>query len=78
MKPYIALCFVVVQSLSCVQLFATPWTVACQPPLSSTISLSLLKFMSTEPMMPPTQPSHLLSFPSPPALNLSQHQGLFQ
>ena len=25
-----------------------------------------------------TQPSHLLSFPSPPAFNLSQHQGLFQ
>ena len=24
------------------------------------------------------QPSHPLSFPSPPALNLSQHQGLFQ
>ena len=24
------------------------------------------------------QPSHCLSFPSPPALNLSQHQGLFQ
>ena len=24
------------------------------------------------------QPSHALSFPSPPALNLSQHQGLFQ
>ena len=24
------------------------------------------------------QPSHLLSFPSPPALNPSQHQGLFQ
>ena len=24
------------------------------------------------------QPSHLLSLPSPPALNLSQHQGLFQ
>ena len=24
------------------------------------------------------QPSHLLSAPSPPALNLSQHQGLFQ
>ena len=24
------------------------------------------------------QPSHSLSFPSPPALNLSQHQGLFQ
>ena len=25
-----------------------------------------------------TQPSHPLSFPSPPALNLSQHQDLFQ
>ena len=25
-----------------------------------------------------TQPSHPLSTPSPPALNLSQHQGLFQ
>ena len=24
------------------------------------------------------QPSHLLSFPSPPAFNFSQHQGLFQ
>jgi len=24
------------------------------------------------------QPSHPLSFPSPPALNLSQHQGLFK
>ena len=24
------------------------------------------------------QPSHLLLSPSPPALNLSQHQGLFQ
>ena len=24
------------------------------------------------------QPSHPLSFPSPPALNLSQHQGIFQ
>ena len=24
------------------------------------------------------QPSHPLLFPSPPALNLSQHQGLFQ
>ena len=26
------------QSLSCVQLFVTPWTAACQAPLSSTIS----------------------------------------
>ena len=29
----------------------TPWTAACQAPLSSTISWSLLKFMSTELMM---------------------------
>ena len=43
---------VVVQSLSCVQLFATPWTTACQAPLSSSVSLSLLKFMSTESVMP--------------------------
>ena len=38
---------VVVQSLSHVQLFTTPWTAAYQAPLSSTISQSLLKFMST-------------------------------
>ena len=33
---------------SCVWLFATPWTVACQTHLFSTISQSLLKFMSIE------------------------------
>ena len=43
---------VVVQSLSCVQLFATPWTVARQASLSFTISQSLLKPTSTELMMP--------------------------
>ena len=37
----------VVQSLSCVQLFETPWTAALQAPLSS-IFRSLLKFMSIE------------------------------
>ena len=31
-----------VQSLSCIQLFATPWTVACQASLSITTSWSLL------------------------------------
>ena len=41
-------CVVVVQSLNHVWLFVTPWTAACQTPLSSTISQSLLKFMSTE------------------------------
>ena len=36
----------IVQSLSCVQLFATPWTAACQTSLSFTISWSLFKLMS--------------------------------
>ena len=36
----------VVQSLSRAQIFVTPWTIACQSPLSSSISHSLLKFMS--------------------------------
>ena len=40
-----------VQSLSCVQLFATLWTAAHQAPLSFTISQSLLKFNSIESMM---------------------------
>ena len=44
--------YFVVQSLSRVWLFATPWTVARQAPLSFTISWSLLKFMSTESVMP--------------------------
>ena len=44
--------FVVVQSLSCVQLFVTPWIAARQASLSFTISQSLLKFMSIELAMP--------------------------
>ena len=39
------------QSLSCVQLFPTPWTAARQPPLSFTTSLSLLKATSIELVM---------------------------
>ena len=42
---------IVVQLLNHVQLFATPWTVACQAPLSSSVSWNLLKFMSTESVM---------------------------
>ena len=41
-----------VQLLSLVQLFVTAWTVARQASLSSTISLSLLKLMSIELVMP--------------------------
>ena len=45
-----------VQSLSCVQLFATPWTAACQASLSITNSWSLLKLMSIELVMPSNHP----------------------
>ena len=46
-----------VQSFSCVQVFATPWTSARQASLSITNSLSLLKFLSIESVMPS---SHLI------------------
>ena len=39
-------------SLSCVWLFVTLWTVACQACLSFTISQSLIKLMSIELMVP--------------------------
>ena len=42
----------VVQSLSHIWLFATPWTTAHQPSLSFTISQSLLKLMFIESVMP--------------------------
>ena len=41
-----------VQLLSHVQLFATPWTAACQASLSITNSQSLLELMSIELVMP--------------------------
>ena len=41
-----------VQSLSCVQLFVTPWTTARQASLSITNSRSLLKLMSIKSVMP--------------------------
>ena len=41
-----------VQLLSCVQLFVTPWTAACQASLSITNSQSPLKLMSIESVMP--------------------------
>ena len=46
-----------VQSLSCVWLFATPWTTPCQASLSITNSQRLLKLMSIESVMPS---SHLI------------------
>ena len=64
-----------VQSLSHVWLFATPWTAARQAFLSSK-SRSPPKPMSIE--SDAIQPSHPLLSPYSPALNLSQHQGLFK
>ena len=43
--------FVIVQSLSHVWFFMTPWTAAHQGPLFSTISKNLLKLMSIESVM---------------------------
>ena len=67
-----------VQSLSCVQLFATPWTAAHQGSLSITSSWSLLKFMSINQVGYANQLSYPLLSPSFPAFNLSYHKGLFQ
>ena len=47
-----ALIIVVVQLLSRVRLFATPWAAALQASLCCTISLSLFKLMSIESVMP--------------------------
>ena len=44
--------FSLVQSLSCVRLFATPWTAAHQASLSITNSWSVLKLTSIESVMP--------------------------
>ena len=62
-----------VQSLSHVWLFATPWTAAHQ------VYHQLLEFTQTHVhwVGDAIQPSHLLLSPSPPAFNISHHQGLF-
>ena len=51
MKPSVSS----VQLLSHAQLFATPWTGACQASLSNANSQSLLKLMSIELVMPSSQ-----------------------
>ena len=54
---FLQLKIIVVQSLSHIQHFVTPWTAACQASLSFTISQSFLKLMSIELLMPS---NHLL------------------
>ena len=71
---YIHTIFSSVQLLSCVRLFATPWTAAHQASLSITNSRSLPKLMSIELVMPSShlilcRPLHLL--PSiPPSIRV--------
>ena len=67
-----------VQSLSRVQLFATPWISACQASLSITNSQSSLRLMSIESVMPS---SHLilcrpllLSPPIPPSIRVFSNE----
>ena len=75
-NPMDILQFSSVELLSRVRLFATPWTAAPQASLPITNCRSSPKSMCIESVMPS---SHLiLSSPSPPASNPSQHQGLFQ
>ena len=62
-----------VQLLSCVRLFAIPWTAACQ----ATLSILELAETHVHRVSDTIQPSHPLLSPSP-AFSLSQHQGLFQ
>ena len=70
---------VVVETLSCVQLFVTPWTAACQAPLSFTISQNLLKFMSVESVILTNHlilcspfPACLQAFPASGCFSMSQ------
>ena len=51
-KMFLVEYFAVVQSLTHVWLFVTPWTAACQASLPFTISWSCLKFMSIESVIP--------------------------
>ena len=67
-----------VQSLSRVRLFATPWIAACQASLSITNSLSSLKLMYIESVMPS---SHLilchpllLLLPIPPSIRVFSNE----
>ena len=64
-----------VQSLSHVWLFSTPWTAAGQASLHQLPELTQTHVHQVGDAI---QPPHPLSSPSPPAFNLSQHQGRFK
>ena len=71
-----------VQLLSCVWLFATPWTTACQASLSITNSRSSPKLMSIESVMPS---SHLILYrpllllpPIPPSIRVFSNESVLR
>ena len=68
---------VVAQLLSCVQIFATPWTAACQASMSFINSQSLLKLVSIELVML-SNPSHPLPPSFPFAFHLPSTRVFFQ
>ena len=68
---------VAVQPLSHIQPFVTPWTAAPRPPCPSP-SPGICSNSCPLSHGDAVQPSHPLSSPSPPACNLSRHQGLSQ
>ena len=67
---------VVVQSLSRIRLFVTPWTAARQ----ASLSITNPEFTQTHVHLVSVaiQPSHPLLSPSSPTFNLSQSQGLIK
>ena len=67
---------VVAQSISYVHLLMTPWAAAHPASLSSTVSQSLLRFMSFESVM--LSNNLMLCCPLLFAFNLSQNEDLFQ
>ena len=66
-----------VQSLSGFRLFATQGTAARRASLSPSPAPGACSNSMSIKSVDAIQPSHPLSSPSPPAFNLSQHQGLF-
>ena len=69
-------CIQSVHSLSGVCLFVTPWSAAYVASLP--IKIPEVAQTHIPQVADAIQPSHPLSSPSSPALNLSQHQGLFK
>ena len=67
-----------VQSLTCVWLFATPWTAARQAGFPVHHQLPEPAQTHVHQVGDAIQPSHPLSSPLPPAFSLSQHQCLSQ